>query len=868
MRVDRLVEREAELSALAAAVRDARTGRGSAVLVQGEAGIGKTSLVRAFRHTVDGTARVLAGACDDLLTPRTFGPLRDAVAGTSGPLAAALAGEPDRERLYRELLRELADPGRPTIVLVEDVHWADDATLDVLRFLARRLDRLYAVVVLTYRDDELHSGQLRQLLSMLTGATVHRLVLRPLSERAVDELTRAAGVSRTEIFATTHGNPFFVSEVLAEPGAVVPATVLDAVLGRIHHLPAATQRALEQLAVVPSLVETWLATALLGSLEPLAEAEHRGVIEARPGGVSFRHELARQAVEHALPVARRMALSQAVVEALLKHADVDLSRIVHHAVAAGDVETILARGPAAAREAAQAGAHRQALSHYEHVVAHSGRLPDEERAQILVEYAWQLYAGQRFDDAVDIARRAVELWEHLGATVSYGETLVVLSRAQYMADQPAEATRSIEHAVTVLEASGEPAARAYAQTYHGAILVLTDQVEQALERLAAARELAEQAGRLDLVALCLNYLGCAHGILGDHGGVDELRTSLAMARSLREYEYAARAYTNLGELLYQLHQFDALEECIAAGVQYAADHDLPAHAYNLTAHRAKLLMRRGDLRGAEAVLRRLIADVPDAGQLTRLTLPTLGRILARRGDAGAEQVLDQAWEVALRGDAIQALGPAGVARVEWAWLSGDVSVAQTQIDILLDRTATAAGARWRGELLTYLRRAGRQVTAFAGCPEPWFAALRGDWPAAAGYWRRLGDPYEEALEQAWSGEPAAMLEALSTLDRIGATAAAKATRRRLRDLGVSKIPRPRPAPAQENPFGLTDRQCEVLALLPDGLTNAEIANRLVISVRTVDHHVAAILAKLGASSRGEAARLATDLDLTRDTTVA
>lgn len=113
-----------------------------------------------------------------------------------------------------------------------------------------------------------------------------------------------------------------------------------------------------------------------------------------------------------------------------------------------------------------------------------------------------------------------------------------------------------------------------------------------------------------------------------------------------------------------------------------------------------------------------------------------------------------------------------------------------------------------------------------------------------------------------------MLEALSTLDRIGATAAAKATRRRLRDLGVSKIPRPRSAPAQENPFGLTDRQCEVLALLPDGLTNAEIANRLVISVRTVDHHVAAILAKLGASSRGEAARLAADLDLTRDTTVA
>jgi DNA-binding CsgD family transcriptional regulator/tetratricopeptide (TPR) repeat protein len=749
----------------------------------------------------------------------------------------------------------------PTILVVEDIHWADDATLDALRFVARRLQRLRAVVVLSYRDDEVQPVHLRQLLGALSGSTVRRLVLHRLSEAAVLRLTRAAGLDRPAIFATTDGNPFFVSEVLSSPSADVSANVVDAVLARVHQLSPETQVALDQLAVVPSQVEGWLVTALLGGMGPLAEAEQRGMVALQPGGLAFRHELARHALEQSMPASRRMAFNRAVMDALLEHEHADLSRIVHHAVAAGEVGTILSYGPQAAREAAQAGAHSQALAHYEHVVPHVEALPADAQARILVEYAWQLYAAYRFVEAVDVAERAAQIWDRLGDRVAFGEALVAVSRSRYMADQPGPARAAIEEAVRVLAGTGDTAAQAYAGTYHGAVLSLTDQFEAALEQLALAMKLAERSNRPDLVALCLDYVGWSRVALGDALGVDDLRSSLELARSITHYEYVARAYTNLGEAYFHLRDHDALERCIADGVQYCTDHDLPAHAYSLQAHSAMLMMVRGDLEGSEELLRDLVASVPDAGQLARLTLPTLGRVLARRGSPEAEQVLDRAWAIALRGDALLSLAPAGLARIEWAWLTGDVARAQPQIDVLLDRTAAPGGFRCRGELLRYLDRAGVPGEPFTECPEEWAAGMRGDWRAAAAAWERIGDPYERALELADSGEPAPMLEALEVLDGIGATAAARMVRRRLRGLGVTRIPRARRAAALAGPSGLTARQLDVLALLTEGLTNAEIADRLVVSTRTVDHHVSAILTRLGAPTRRDAVRMAADLRL-------
>jgi DNA-binding CsgD family transcriptional regulator len=252
----------------------------------------------------------------------------------------------------------------------------------------------------------------------------------------------------------------------------------------------------------------------------------------------------------------------------------------------------------------------------------------------------------------------------------------------------------------------------------------------------------------------------------------------------------------------------------------------------------------------------LMEAVDDPGQLARLTLPTLGRLLARRGDPRAADVTAEAWRVAQRGDVLLALAPAGMARIEWAWLSGDLGLAAEQVGLLLDRTASSGGARPRGALLRYLSRAGRPAEPFAGCPDEWAAGLSGDWQAAAAAWERIGDPYEQALELASSGEVAPTLQALETLNRLGAVPAARLVRQRLRELGVDSVPRGPQQATRANPSGLTSRQLDVLVLLVEGLTNAEIAKRLVLSTRTVDHHVSAILTKLGVATRQEAARIA------------
>jgi DNA-binding CsgD family transcriptional regulator len=333
---------------------------------------------------------------------------------------------------------------------------------------------------------------------------------------------------------------------------------------------------------------------------------------------------------------------------------------------------------------------------------------------------------------------------------------------------------------------------------------------------------------------------------------------VAVARAAHHYEYAQRAYTNLVEGLYRLGRFDELDEPITQGLAYAREYGFASHEYNLDAHRCMLLTLRGRWEEAESGLRHLLAG-EDPGVLASFGLSALGRLLARKADPEAEALLEQAWRAAARTNSIQAIAMAGIARVESAWLAGDHQTAIELAKVPLERTAVRGAERYRGELLRLLVRCGHPARAFAGCPQEYARGIEGDWRGAAEAWRSHGAPYEQALELVASGDQAEMLHALGTLEQLGAVAAADIVRRELRQMGITQLPR-RPMPrTRANLAGLTDRQVEVLRLLAEGLTNAEIADRLVVSVCTVDHHVAAILDKLNVGSRREAARAATRL---------
>jgi DNA-binding CsgD family transcriptional regulator len=437
--------------------------------------------------------------------------------------------------------------------------------------------------------------------------------------------------------------------------------------------------------------------------------------------------------------------------------------------------------------------------------------------------------------------------------VALGQAQVRLSRHYYMAGDTTAAEITVRQAEERLAGT---AAHAYAATYHGAVLALNGE-PTASSTVDRGLALALAAGRLDLVELGMNYRSMANPDLDVNGRVAMLTESLALALRHGHHEHAARAYTNLGELLYRHARFTELARCLADGLAFTRDRGFSSHAYNLQVHEALLTMRRGGLTSALATLSELASRMEDTGMLRVYAEPQYARLLARTADPAAGAALETAWQGGQQQRSLVGLGYPGTALVEWAWLAGRPDVAAAVRDVWAEHAGRPGAEPLWAEILRYCQRAGLPVTVFDGCPEPWASGLRGDWAAAARGWAALGDPYEQALELADSGEPRPTREALLLLQGMGATAAATLVRHRLRALGVRSVPRGPQRTTRAHPKGLTARQADVLALVASGLTNAEIAEKLVLSVRTVDHHVSAILTKLGVASRRDAAAYAT-----------
>jgi DNA-binding CsgD family transcriptional regulator/tetratricopeptide (TPR) repeat protein len=857
-----LLERQAELQMLGTAVERAHTGQGSAVLVLGEAGIGKTSLVQAFLAAVAGRTRVLAGACEDLFTPRALGPLRDAArSAATGPLAAALSPRTDPDLVFTAVCDELASPPSPVVLVIEDAHWADGATLDVLRYLGTRMRDLPAVLLVTYRDDALARGHpLRGVLGVLGSRAATRLQLSRLTPDAVREMAASSTVDPSELFRLTGGNPFFVSEALANPGAVVPPTVVDAVLARVGTLSPAAQTALDRLAVIPSGAEVSLLRVLVYDLAPVAEAERAGVVELRGDVVAFRHELARRAVVESLPTSVRLDLNAEVLRALLSRPDCDPFRILHHAVEAGDDAAVITHGPAAAQEATRVGAHSQAAACYAQILARGNGLATAQRAALGEAYAWALSSSNQLHAAAAAATTAADLWQQDRDDRRLVRALATLSRQQWLTERTAAARASAERALELARPLGDSYQNALATANLGGLLVVIDREEEGLPYLDEAIGIAERCGAPSVATICLNYRGSALLQLGDLGGCDELLRSMAQATDRNDHEYVMRAYYNLIEGLWRLGEYRQALGYLEQGEYFGRDQDFRVYGYMFAARRCRLALMRGQWAEAEAGLRELLEGQDDPGMIGRETVPILARVLVRQGSADAPQWLALAARHAARADVLEWLVPTGLAHIEYAWLTGDHGQAGPYPELLLERTDRPGMLVQRGELLVYLRRLGYPAEPFPGCREPYASALRGDWRSAANAWLSEGDPYERAVELAESGQVAPTLEALAILDGLGATPAVAIVRNRLRGLGVARLPR-RPQPGTlTNPAGLTDRQLEILRLVADGLSNAEIARRLVVSPRTVDHHVSAVLQKLGVRSRREAAARAAELE--------
>jgi DNA-binding CsgD family transcriptional regulator/tetratricopeptide (TPR) repeat protein len=857
-----ILEREAELSVLAAAVRAAGDGHGSVALVMGEAGIGKSSLVEALRSQLPAKGRMLVGYCDDLATPRTLGPFRDLVGSVGTELSRAVTDGSDRDRVLAALRAELTWPEHPTVLVIEDVHWADDATLDALRYLIRRIAGLPAVLVLTYRHDELNREHpLHGLLGQASRSDhVWHLPLRRLSQQAVGQLSAGSSVDADELFALTSGNPFFVHELLASAqGERVPPTIADAVLARVRSLDPPTQDVLEQLAVVPSGLERWLVDALVpgtgpGAVAALAAAEERALLTVSTRKIAFRHELTRRAIADAVPAARLMALNQRVLDALIEHDGSDVSRIVHHAAQAGDQDAIIRYGPAAARDAARAGAHREAVAHFGLVLEHAGRFTPGVHAELLAQYAIECYTIGAIDKAVGAERRAVDLNRSLGDLRQLGACLRWLSRMSWMAGDRTNAEQAGREAIDVLEQAGDSRLLALALSNESQLCMLAHRLAESIVYGERAVALAREVGDAAITSHALTNIGTSQWLLGDPAGQRTLDEGLRAALEAGDVEDACRASVNLVWNLLDWIRLDEAERYLTAAMKLAEESEFFGILSYMQVGRARLDFARGSwdqaVRAAEPA-----AEVFLPARCPALIV--LGRVHVRRGQPRAAGLLASAWKLAVQIDELQRLGPAAAACAEDAWLRGDHARVR-DIATPVYQEARRLGYRvHQAELGYWLAKAGRSVEVNGDHPYAMQAA--GRWREAAEAWAAAGCPYEHAAALAESAEPDDLLTSLAILGELGATPLATLVRRRLRALGVTRIPRGPRGETRVNPAGLTARQIDVLRLLGKGYTNAEIASQLVVSVRTVDSHVAAVLGKLGAASRREAAACAAEL---------
>ena len=863
----RLREREREFQEIAARAELARAGSGGVLIVCGESGAGKTSFVETFFERWPDQERVLWGACDPLATPRPLGPIHD-LADQFKPSTQALLRDAQQPfDIFTAVFDELRTA--PSVLVIDDLHWADQGTVDLLRFVLRRIRRTSSLVVGMVRDDEIGmTHAMRPLLGdVARSAHASSLALPPLSLGAITDLIGERPVDPAWLHHVTGGNAFFVCEMLDHSGDSLPTTVRDAILARTVGLDVPEWDVLHLLACAPGAIPDELLPHLGVSVESLRSLDEAKLIRRSSRGLAFRHDLCRLAVASVIPLGAEPGLHRRMIDAYDAAARDEPAVVTHHALGAADRERVVAAASDAGRAAARSGAHTQATEFYRIALDRGGLLTPAGEAELLERLAEEYYLTDRLTDAIASCERAMQLRDQVGDIVGVSANHHALAVYEHY-----NANRSVaeHHAAQVISALGERSEQnspaglpllGHAFATQATLAMQAADFGQAATLIAQGREIAGRAHdptldvRLNLIEGCCNV----------YTGHDHAREALlTMVRSAPEHydEIYSSAYSNLVYADVEQRRFDQAAELFDVVIPLSVERDLPICRVWQVGSRGRLGLLTGDWDQA-------LVDADDvlAGPSAPLarTWPLLVRSLVslRRDGEGADGI-DKAWQLAHRfGEPLRVL-PAAAAVAERAWFSG---IRDDRLDACwrLLSTTPADGLEWaRGDLAVWLHRLDPTFESEAlaeGVAEPYRLLLEGNFEGAASEFTRLSTPYEAALALVDSGDVSLARTGLETLDRLGAAAVAAKLRRDLRSTGLTAVPAKRRSTTLANSAGLTTRQLEVLQLIGEGLTNAELAQRLYLSIKTVDHHVSAVLTKLQVSTRRDAARRARELGL-------
>ena len=851
-----LLERGNFLQALAEYAADATAGNGRFVLITGEAGLGKTSLVESFAASHP-ELRWLWGACDGAFTPQPLGPLHEIAAQMRGDLTRLIDAQEDRRVIFTEFLAELEQSDQPTAVVVEDVHWGDEATVDWLAHLARRVARVPALVLVTARAEEPDGdATMRNLVVRIAGhRATRRMALPPLSAAAVEQLAEGSWDDPKALYRLTGGNPFFVTEALMAGPDDVPPNIADLVKARTYGLSDDARRLLEAAAVLARPAPLELVAAVASAdLSAIDECLASGLLREASGSFRFRHELARRAVEQTVASHRRRELHASALRVLAdraeEDAEVDDARLAYHAEGAGDAAATLEFARRAAGTAEALHSPREAVLQWERALRAADTAPVATRADLHEALSRALGVVDRWSEALSHIEVALESRRQSADAAALSRALLWRARCLYRECRGPESVEVSAEALAAVAEGPPTPEKAWATANYAAM-------SENLELAEEAVRLGEAAGAQDAMIDALNTLGCFRLSVGEDGFVD-LHRSLELALAANLDQPAGRAYVNIYGAAVDGIRTREFEWAWVDGEAFCTDRDVRTYGFCLAGSRGQALVQMG--RFAECLQ---LTDTVMRKQMSpsnRMHL-SLGRAhaLLRLGDVEAADVA-----LAETRDLAQSLG-----QIEWeifvatvglerSWLHDEPPADGVALE-LYERARKTDLDPWSwGPLAVWLTRCGTPIAPDPAAPGAYGLELAGDHLAAAAWWQERGCPYDEAVALVSSGDATSARRALEVFESLGAVPAAALARRRLRQAGETAVPRGRRAETRSDPHGLTPRECEVLDLVGQGLSNAEVAKRLFVSKRTVDHHVAAILAKVGARSRDEAVRIRTE----------
>jgi DNA-binding CsgD family transcriptional regulator/tetratricopeptide (TPR) repeat protein len=616
---------------------------------------------------------------------------------------------------------------------------------------------------------------------------------------------------------------------------------------------SADGRRIAQIAAVSGRPEATLLRMLSpGASEQTQACIEIGLFREDGGAVAFRHDLVRQAVLETIGPPLLLQLHAEVFEALVSTRAADPARLAHHAHGACNADAVLAYAPVAARQATALGSHREAAAQYSLALDYVGPESLSDRAALLVDYAAECAAVDRLSQAIESLEEAVSINRTLGNRHAEGAALAALALPLVRSGLNREADERSRQAIALLDAEGPSRQLAVALRIQAQLRMLDRDKAQALHFGRRAIVMAEGLGDIRTVAAASMTVGTALLVADQPEGRPYLDRAMHLARSAGFDELLAHAYLNLGSSYGEQYHFTDAERFLTEGIAFASERDLDQHLHYMQAWLSLVHLHRGRLREASEAALGLLANKDVAAVSRIMALVAVGRARARLGEEGCNQVLEEALALATPTGTLQRLAPVRMARAEAAWLAGNPQLAREEANAVR-QLAISHRHKWHaGEAAFWLAPSTDAEPAPRWIARPFALDLEGDWSAAAEAWRSLGCPYEEARALA-SGDEQAQLAALRIFGELDAAPAAALLRQRMRRSGSRNLPRgPRPR-TRLNMFGLTPRQSDILSMLAEGLTNAAISRRLMISTKTVDHHVSAILGRLNVASRKEAA---------------